>query len=304
MRTNRRVMLATGAMTAVAAWNGLRSAAEDAPAAEATGLGPLCLFAKHLQWLSHDALAQLLVDLDVAGIEATIRRGGQVEPADVGQGLPRLAEALGRRDRRVVIMTTDIHAVESPHAETTLRTAADLGIRHYRMAYYRYDLDRPILPQLDRFTKVAEDLAELNRSLGLIGLYQNHAGERYVGAPLWDLRQMLDAIDSQALAAAYDLRHATVEAGMSWALDWAMIRPRVGAIYLKDFHWRDGKVENVPLGTGQVSPRLFAAARDLGRPVPVSIHMEYIDHRDPDLIDACVAAYRADREAARRLIGV
>lgn len=304
MRTNRRAMLATGAMSAVAAWNGLRSAAQDAAAADATGLGPLCLFAKHLQWLSHEALAQLLVDLDVAGIEATIRGGGQVEPADVRQGLPRLAETLGRRDRRVVIMTTDINAVDSPHAETTLRTAADLGIRHYRMAYYRYDLDRPILPQLDRFTKIAEELAGLNRALGLVGLYQNHAGERYVGAPLWDLRQMLDAIDSEAITAAYDLRHATVEAGMSWALDWALIRPRVGAIYLKDFHWRDGKVENVPLGTGQVSPRLFSAVRDLGRPVPVSIHMEYIDHRDPDLIDACVAAYRADREAARRLIGL
>ena len=302
MRWKRRTVLAAGATACLGAVTGERLTAAEEPSA--TGLGPLCLFAKHLQWLSQEALADLLVDLDVAGIEATIRSGGQVEPANVAEGLPKLVQTLARRDRRVVIMTTDISDVESPHAEAVLKTAAKLGISHYRMGYYRYDLEQPILPQLKAFTRQAERLAGLNQSLGITGLYQNHAGERYVGAPLWDLRQMLDSISGEGIAVAYDLRHATVEAGMSWALDWALIRPHVGGIYLKDFHWREGTVENVPLGTGQVSPRLFAAVRDSGLQVPVSLHMEYIDHRRPELIDACVAAYREDRAAVRKLIGI
>ncbi len=302
MRCNRRTVLAAGAAVCAAGLEGERSHAADEPSQN--GLGPLCLFAKHLQWLSNEALTDLLVDLDVAGIEATIRHGGQVEPEDVREGLPTLVEALGRRDRRVVIMTTGINSVESPHAESVLATAAKLGITHYRMGYYRYDLDQPILPQLDAFTRQAEELVELNRALGITGLYQNHAGERYVGAPLWDLRQMLESISGDRIAVAYDLRHATVEAGMAWALDWAMIQQHVGAIYLKDFHWTGRKVENVSLGTGQVSPKLFTTVRDSGLNVPVSLHMEYIDHRKPELIDDCVQAYRQDRAAARELVGI
>lgn len=309
MRVNRRTALAAGAAACAGLVRGGTAGAsereEDAERQEETNrLGPLCVFAKHLQWLSPAELAVLLVDMDVDGIEATIRGGGQVEPAEVAEGLLRLVEALHGHDRRVVIMTTEITSVASPHAESVLGAGAELDVPFYRMGYYRYDLQRPILPQLDEFTRQAEHLAELNRSLGITGLYQNHAGDRYLGAPLWDLRQMLSEISGGGIAAAYDVRHATVEGGMSWPLDWALIRPHVGAIYLKDFHWTEGKVENVPLGTGQVSPRLLQSLGEAGLSVPVSLHMEYIDHRRPELIDACVAAYRKDREAVRRLVGI
>lgn len=310
MRVNRRTALAAGAAAACAGL--VRSGMADGPERqeeagrqeEAERLGPLCLFAKHLQWLSPAELADLLVDMEVEGIEATIRGGGQVEPAEVAEGLPRLVEALAARDRRVVIMTTEIKAVDSPHAESVLRTGAQQGVPFYRMGYYRYDLERPILPQLDEFTRQAERLAELNRSLGIAGLYQNHAGDRYLGGPLWDLQQMLSNVSGGGIAAAYDVRHATVEGGMSWPLDWALIRPHVGAIYLKDFHWTEGRVENVPFGTGQVSDRLLKSISEAGLGVPVSLHMEYLDHRRPELIDACVAAYRKDRKAVRRLVGI
>ncbi|TVP97994.1 MAG: sugar phosphate isomerase/epimerase [Planctomycetaceae bacterium] len=308
MRCDRRTILAGGMASALATLAGRPSrAAEGSGATEGTadeGLGPLCVFAKHLQWLSNEALADLLVELDVAGIEATVRDDGQVKPEDARRGLPKLAEALDRRDRRIVIMTTGITSPDSPHAAEVLETAAKLGVRHYRMGYYQYDLNKPILPQLQNFTRQAERLAQQNRALGIVGVYQNHAGDRYVGAPLWDLRQMLESISPAEIAVAYDVRHATVEAGMSWPLNWAMIRPHVGAIFLKDFHWTEGKAENVPLGTGQVDPKLFAAVRDSGLAVPVSLHMEYIDHRDPDRIDECIAAYRADRIATRELLGI
>lgn len=301
-RCNRRAMLA-GSFAA-----GLASlSAPVLTASESTTpprLGPLCLFAKHLQWLSSEALTDLLVELDVAGIEATVRAGGQVAPAEVRTQLPELAETLARRERRIVIMTTDITSPESPHATAVLETAAKLGITHYRMGYYHYDLKQPILPQLEAFTTQAQQLAELNRELGLTGLYQNHAGDRYLGAPIWDLRQLLASIPTEQIAVAYDVRHATVEGGLSWPLDWALIRPHVGAFFLKDFRWEGRQPQNVPLGSGSVSPQLFAAVRDTGLSVPVSLHMEYIDHRRPELIEACVAAYRADREATRKLIGI
>ena len=52
------------------------------------GFGPVMAFAKHLQWLSFDELAEFLTEHDLDGIEATVRKGGQVEPENVE---PRLA---------------------------------------------------------------------------------------------------------------------------------------------------------------------------------------------------------------------
>ena len=67
------------------------------------------------------------------------------------------------------------------------------------MEYYRYDFAQPILPQLTRHAKAASELAVLCKSLGITGLYQNHAGKNMVGAALWDLQDVLLDLDPSAL---------------------------------------------------------------------------------------------------------
>ena len=201
-------------------------------------------------------------------------------------------------------MTTDINSVETPDAETVLRTGALCGVTYYRMAYYKYDLAKPILPQLDGFARQAQELAALNHDLGLTGLYQNHAGATNVGGPLWDMQQMLSEIPTSDIGIAYDVRHATVEGNQSWPIDLALIRNSIATVYVKDYKAIDGNIENVPLGEGDVSADLFKSLRKQPPPGPVSLHMEYLSHKDPELVTACADAYRKDRLALKRLLGV
>lgn len=242
---------------------------------------PICVFTKPFNEWSFDELAEQIATLGVDGIEAPIRPRGHIEPERVAEELPKLVEALAKRNLKITIMTTAITRPDDPHAEATLRTAAGLGIRHYRTGYYRYDLKKPIVPQVQEFTAHMRDLAALNGQLGITGCYQNHAGPRYFGASIWDLSWALSEINSPHMAVAYDIRHATVEGGLSWPIDFNLIRPRIGVVYFKDHTWDGRAVKNVPLGEGQVDPAFASMLLNTGYTGPISVHQEYLAESVP-----------------------
>ncbi len=258
---------------------------------------PICAFVKHVQQLSFDELAETIADLGFDGIEATVRRGGQIEPKDAVTQLPRLVEALRTRDLCIEIMATDINRVEDPQAETVLRVAADLGVPRYRLRWYRYDLDRPILEQIGEYRRILDPLDELNGELGIQGLYQNHAGANFVGASVWDVQMLLRDRSSEQLSAAFDIRHATVEGGLTWPVLWNLIEPQVGAVCVKDFRWRGREAVNVPLGEGQVDPAFFRAVRASPFDGPLSLHVEYLEQSGAA---ANVQALRDDLRTLKR----
>ena len=266
--------------------------------------GPVMAFAKHLQWLSFDEVAEFLVEADLDGIEATVRKGGQVEPEDVERDLPLLVRALEKRGRRVVMITTDINDADDPVSKRVINTANGLGIKWFRMAYYRYDFERPILAQLEEHRQTVMRLADYLSGFQIAGLYQNHAGSNLVGGPIWDIHRLLEGVPADRVSAIYDLRHATVEGGLAWPVTWRLIRDRVRVIYMKDFRWQGRKAVNVPLGTGQVDPALFKmVSAEISEGTPLSLHMEYIDHRDPAKQRECMEAIARDRQALRDLTG-
>jgi sugar phosphate isomerase/epimerase len=210
-----------------------------------------------------------------------------------------MAEALAQRNLKITVLTSDITDADAPLTESVLKTAAELGVRHYRTGYLKYEKSQPIFRQLDQWKAVCRDLAALNAEIGISGVYQNHAGRNYFGAALWDLQRVLEGIDPQHLSVAYDIRHATVEGGMNWPITFRMIRPHVTVVYVKDFRWQDGKVGNVPLGEGQIDPQFFRmlAATDFSG--PISLHEEYIDHRQPELIPQHLQAIRRDYDTLK-----
>ena len=73
-----------------------------------------------------------------------------------------------------------------------------------------------------------------------------------------------------------------------------MIRPLVDTVYVKDFEWGKGGPKNVPLGQGRVERRFFDLLRKSEFSGPISLHEEYLDHRDPDLVPQHLAAIKAD----------
>ncbi len=264
---------------------------------------PICVFTKPFNSLSFDELADRIAELGFDGIEAPVRKGGHVEPEQVEQKLPALVEALKKRDLEITIMTSDVNDPDDPVTERVLRTAATLGIKRYRMKYFKYDLEQSVLSQIDQWRPKLKQLAAMNHDFGLTGVYQNHAGTNYLGAPLWDLQMALQGIAPNDIGVAYDIRHATAEGGMSWPVTFNMIQPSIDTVYVKDFVWKEGKKpSNVPLGTGRIDPKFFKMLADTDFNGPISLHEEYLDHRKPELVPEHLAAIKADLATLRAML--
>jgi len=261
-----------------------------------------CAFIKFVQSLPYPVLAQRIANLGFDGIEATVRTGGQVLPERVEEDLPRLVESLNKHQLNVTIMASSVNDVNNPLTEKVLRTAAGLGIKRYRLAYLRYDLSRSIPAQLKEHRAQLKDLAAMNQEIGISGLYQNHAGATTVGSAIWDLHQLLRGIPKEAISVAYDIRHATVEGGHNWPLNLELIKPHLGAIYVKDFTWTTDthEAKNTPLGEGRVNPRFFEMVKDFFQG-PVSLHVEYLPRAG---VEENLKAIEKDFTTLRRLLGV
>jgi sugar phosphate isomerase/epimerase len=292
MKTNRRYFLATSGAAGIASACAARGVSADSEQ------NPIAVFAKHVQALSFDELGRRLNSIGVQGIEATLRRGGQIAPENLASELPRLCEALAKHDQRVIIAASDINQA-STESEDYLAQLAKNSVPFLRMSYYHYDFSRPLLPQLERFAKQAAELAEMCKAHRLTALYQNHAGRNYVGAAVWDLRDLLAQVDPQHMAVAFDIRHAALELSQSFQAGYAVIRDKIGAIYVKDFDWVDRQPVNVPLGQGRAKP-LFDLIRRDGLIGPLSLHMEYTDHNDAAQTEGSWQAIESDVATLRR----
>lgn len=240
---------------------------------------PLCVFTKHLQFLDYEATAETAARIGFDGVDIPVRPGGHVLPEDVKRDLPRAVKAMRAAGLEVPMITTAIASVNDPHAEDVLRTAADLGVRYYRMNWVPYDEEAGILESLKAYRPKLRRLAALNEELGLHGAYQNHAGT-HMGAPVWDLRFLLDELNPHSAGVQYDIRHATVEGGNSWPLGMRLLAPHIKTTVVKDFVWeeRGGEwhIKNVPIGEGMVDfARYYDLIRELRIVGPVSIHYEY-----------------------------
>ncbi|HIF30436.1 MAG TPA: sugar phosphate isomerase/epimerase [Planctomycetaceae bacterium] len=233
-------------------------------------------FVKFIQELPYDALSEQLAEIGFTGIEATVRRGGLVEPDRVEDDLPRLVEALKKVGLKIHVMASDVNRADDPQSARVLRTAAKLGVPRYRMKYYRYDLEKPIRPQLVELAATLQDLVQLNKQLGIQAVYQNHAGREIVGSTVWDIEQLVRKHPLEHIGIAFDIRHATVEAGQSWLTLFRVAEPHLGIIYVKDFRWTDERPENVALGQGRIDPKFFQIVKDSSFRGPFSLHIEYL----------------------------
>ncbi|MCL4201717.1 MAG: sugar phosphate isomerase/epimerase [Pirellulaceae bacterium] len=273
---SRRGFLAGSLATAaLATWPKPTSAAEVEPAKN-----PICAFTKFLGPLSYPQLAETIARLGFDGVEATVRAKGQVLPERAEEDLPKLVEALAKHGLELTIMTTSVTRADQPTDEKLLRLAAGLGVKRYRMGYYTYDLDRPVKPQLDAVRPVVRELAAMNREIGIQGLYQNHAGARYVGATVWDFQSLIDEIPVAEIGFAFDIRHAVAEAGLAWPVLQNVAEPHLGAVCVKDFRWEGNQPENVPLGQGRVDRNFLRRCQQAAFQGPFSLHIEYLEQAD------------------------
>lgn len=277
-------------------------AGSKAIAAETTSTREVAVFTKFLEKLSFDELAAALAPLGVAGLEAPLRKGGHIEPEKMVEQLPAFVEALAKKDLSVVIMSSSIDSVDQKGlAESQLRAAAKAGIKKYRLQHLKYDLSKPLKPQIANFKAQLKDLAALNKEIGIQGLYQNHRGRDYVGGPIWDMVGMLEEIDVNHLGMAFDFAHATVEGANAWEMNFHLAQPHIGAVFFKDYKLVGRKWEACPIGEGAVNPLVGKLVSKLPNNIPISIHIEYVS--GGDVVEKTVAAMKNDLATVRKWLG-
>lgn len=256
------------------------SAGQGSAAVTPPAPGPMfCLFTKHLLGMKAAALADHVASLGFGGIEAPIRPGGHIEPEAVPDQLPVFVEILKKDRLELSILTSGINEVSpGQFTERVLRTAANLGIRWYRLNWFQYDLKKALPPQLLEIRAKMKDLIALSKELGIRPLSQNHNGRNYVGAAIWDLESVMREFAPEDWGFAYDIMHGTVVGGTSWQTGCQLALSRPGAAYFKDFRWA-GRLQpgTCPLGTGMAAAPEFAALlKQSGFKGPISLHIEYL----------------------------
>ena len=252
---------------------------------------PLIAFAKPFQKLGDADCADLVAEIGWDGIECPIRPKGQIEPEASPDRIPELVAALKKRGLRIHLAATGINSIRTPHAERQLRAMAQAGIKRYRMAYWRYRDDQPIEKLHAEIRAELKDLAALNRELGLQAGYQNHSGSNFVGAPVWDMHNLLKDFDARDLGHIFDIGHATLEGGYSWPIEARLVQSHLTAVYVKDFKWaktekRGWRGEWCPLGQGMVNRKFFTNLKKSGYAGPISQHHEYELPDQPRMVKA------------------
>lgn len=238
------------------------------------------IFSKHLHFLDYGGMSEAAAEAGFDGVDLTVRPEGHVYPERVKEDLSKAVDAIKKAGLQNLMMTTSVRDASDKIQIETLKTARELGFRYYRTDWLWYDNKILLNENLRIFGNQLADLAKLNQELDIIGDYQNHAGAAVLGASLWDVGMLLNNINNPFLGCQYDIRHATVEGGLSWPLDMEHISPHIHSLIVKDFKWEKIKskweVVNTPIGEGMVDFRAyFSMLKRFKIVAPISVHYEY-----------------------------
>ena len=236
------------------------------------------IFSKHLQWLDYPDMAKTTREIGFDGVDLTVRPKGHVLPENVERDLPGAIEEIRKQGLTADTITTAITGIQDPLTEKIIKTAAELGIKQYRMGWINYDPALDIPANLENFRVQMNDLAQMNEKYQIRGDYQNHAGVS-LGGVIWDVWHILKSVDSPWLGARYDIRHAVVEGTMSWPVTLKLIAPYIRSLDIKDFAWQNDSADPIvdkPLGEGIVDfTKYFGLLSEYNIPGNMTMHFEY-----------------------------
>jgi L-ribulose-5-phosphate 3-epimerase len=239
----------------------------------------ISIFSKHLSWLNHHELAEQAAKLGFDGIDLTVRPKGHVLPERVKTDLPKAVEAIEKAGLKVHNIATDIKDANQPYTADILNTAAQLGIKNYRMGWYNYNNQLDTKVNVANFKKRIAGLAVVNEKYRIHGDYENHTG--LFGGPLWDLWETIKDLDPKWVGCQFDIRHATVDGAEAWPVNLDLLKSHIGSVTVKDFYWKKVNdkwaIADVPLGEGMVDfKKYFALLKKYNLTRPISLHCEYL----------------------------
>ncbi len=282
IQINRRqfVKSAGRTMAAVGAGSILTGEAPCADLAGESPLPPVAVFSKVYQELKLDfeQSAEVTAEGGLEGIDCAVRPAGEILPEHAADRMPRYADALHKHGVRMLLLTTAIQGVSSPHAREILVTAKSLGIRYYRLGYWSHRPDVPAEKLCAEIKSRLKDLAAMNRELGLCALFHNHSagGDKASGPAGGDLDELYDIVsgfDPDQIAVAFDLGHAIISHGDEWRPRFEKLKDHIRVVYVKDVA-RPARF--VAFGQGEFGRTgFFRMLARLNYRAPLSMHIEY-----------------------------
>jgi sugar phosphate isomerase/epimerase len=243
-----------------------------------TVASPIVVFSKIYQELKLDfkEAAEVTAHAGLDGIDCPVRAGGEILPEHAGEQLPQYAEVLKGRGLQIRLLTTDITSPKSPHMETVLRAARNLGVRYYRLGFITREAGTPAETQVAQIRAHLRELSAINKELGICTLLQNHSpGGRtvYFGGDLSELEQAVEGFDPAYIGVAFDIGHALVVHGDEWRTHFDRLKPHFRIAYVKDVK-RSGSW--VPFGQGDIAGTgYFKLLKEMNYTAPISLHIEF-----------------------------
>lgn len=206
--------------------------------------GEYHVFSKMFQFLDYDHCAELLAKAGATGIEWTIRKGGHIDPAKLATDLPKAVEAARKQGLKSEMAVVSYTSPDDAGAEATLKAMADQGFRQFRPGYYFYGKGETPAQTADRVKASLAKWAAFCEKTGLKAVHQNHSAcgkNAMFGSLIWDMWDVMKDLDPRFVAFEYDPMHAMCETGVAFTHAFEKVLPHVGAICLKDFHFKMDK---------------------------------------------------------------
>ena len=226
--------------------------------------------------LDFDQAAELTAEAGLDGVDCPVRPKGEIEPERAADDMPRYAEALRKHKMGMLLLTTGISSIASPHAETVLRTAKKLGILCYRLGFSTNTKEKLAGTSLPEIKAQLRELAALNKQLGLTGVIQNHSPSgrsTYVGGDLNEMYEIVKDFNPDEIGVAFDLSHALVVHGDDWPTQFERLKRHIKVAYIKDVK---RPKQFLAFGEGEFGKTdYFKRLKQLNLTAPLSMHIEY-----------------------------
>jgi len=185
------------------------------------------LFTKHWN-LPAPELGEFVAQLGFHGVEFPVRPGFEVTPENVGEGLPKAADALAKHG-------LTIFSVAGPADEATIAACGIAGIPFIRVMVPVPEGDG-YLETVEATRKEYEQLTPLLEKHGVSIGVQNHCG-RFV-ANAGELLQILDGFDPRHVCAVWDAAHEAIAGTGQPEFAIEMLEPWLRMVNLKNAFWK------------------------------------------------------------------
>jgi sugar phosphate isomerase/epimerase len=203
-----------------------------------------------------------------------------VEPVLSAADLYRAVEAIRAETVDVPVITTAAVSAADTSYHNVLALSGRMKVPLFKLGYWPYRATDRIEARLDEVRREVAGLASLGRAYSMAAVIHNRSGD-YVGEAVWDIHEIIGALEPDWTGYCFDPCHATAEGAQAgWNIAMRLALPRIKMVAVQDFDWAkvNGKwtMRMCPLGEGMVEwPRVFSMLASAGFTGPLSLYVSY-----------------------------